>query len=102
MANYFLTKKALEDLTGIWDYSYDLWSEKHADRYYELLLESFMKICENPGIGRKYEQISLGILGFKVGKHIIFYQVLSSADIEIIRILHGRMDLKSRLEDETK
>lgn len=99
MAKYFLTQKAIEDLSGIWDYSYDFWSEKHADRYYKLLLETFQKISKNPGIGRKYEQISSGILGFKVAKHIIFYQVLITHEIEIVRILHGSMDLKHKMED---
>ena len=99
MAKYFLTKKAIEDISGIWDYTYDIWSEKHADRYYELLLDTFQKIARNPGIGRKYEQIFPDILGFKVGKHIIFYQLLTTHEIEIVRILHGRMDLKHRMED---
>ena len=99
MAKYFLTKKAIEDLSGIWDYTYDIWSEKHADRYYELLLETFQKISKNPKIGSKYEQISSDILGFKVGKHIIFYQVINTDEIEIVRVLHERMDLKHRMED---
>ena len=99
MAKYFLSKMAIEDLSGIWDYSYDIWSEKHADRYYELLLETFQKISENPGVGRKYEQISSDILGFKIMKHIISYLALTTNEIEVVRILHERMDLKHRMKD---
>ncbi|HOY96469.1 MAG TPA: hypothetical protein PK509_12070 [Catalimonadaceae bacterium] len=29
----------------------------------------------------------------------MFYQILSPVEIEVIRILHGRMDLKNRLKE---
>jgi toxin ParE1/3/4 len=31
MANYYLTNKAVEDLSEIWYYTYDEWSEKQAN-----------------------------------------------------------------------
>jgi toxin ParE1/3/4 len=34
---YKLTYKAVEDLTKIWDYTFDKWSEKQADKYFEML-----------------------------------------------------------------
>lgn len=34
MCNYFLTKKAIEDLSKIWDYIFEVWSESQADKYY--------------------------------------------------------------------
>ena len=33
MANYSLTKKAVQDLKQIWNYTYDNWSESQADKY---------------------------------------------------------------------
>ena len=39
MAEFNLTNKAVEDLTKIWENTYYKWSEKEADRYYEMLLE---------------------------------------------------------------
>ena len=38
MANYFFSKKAVEDLSEIWNYTYDAWSESQADKYYNLLI----------------------------------------------------------------
>jgi toxin ParE1/3/4 len=32
MAKYELTNKAVEDLTKIWEYTIDKWSEQQADR----------------------------------------------------------------------
>ena len=99
MAKYLLTNKAVEDLTKIWNYTYEVWSENQADKYYELLINSFDEIANDPAIGKNYDEIHSAILGFAVGKHIVFYQVVDSDSIKVIRILHQRMDLKNRMEE---
>ena len=99
MAKYFLTHKAVEDLSKIWEYTYEVWSESQADKYYELLIDSFQEIAKNPEIGKNYDEIDSTILGLRVGKHIVFYRVAKSDDIEILRILHQRMDLKNRIDE---
>lgn len=38
MTKYFFTKKAIDDLSAIWDYIYELWSENQAGKYYNALL----------------------------------------------------------------
>lgn len=45
MAKYELTNEAVEDLGKIWDYTFDNWSEKQADSYYEMLLENCIFDC---------------------------------------------------------
>jgi len=97
MAKYFLTKKAIEDLAAIWEYTYDTWSERHADKYYELLIASFQEILEHPQFGKKYPEIDPSVMALRVGKHIVFYRIVTAADIEILRILHQGMDLKSHM-----
>ncbi|WP_319800427.1 MULTISPECIES: type II toxin-antitoxin system RelE/ParE family toxin [Flavobacterium] len=51
----------------------------------------------NPELGRNYDIVTRGILGFKSGEHIIFYSIISKNEIEIARILYAMMVLKSRL-----
>lgn len=58
-----------------------------------------MQIGENPTLGKEYTGIDKNLLGLKSGKHIVFYQITAENEIEVIRILHGRMDLKSRMEE---
>jgi len=99
MAKYVLTNKAVEDLSKIWDYTYEVWSENQADKYYKLLIEACSEIATKPGIGKNYEEISTGIFGYGAGKHIIFYRELHPKEIEIVRILHERMDLKKRINE---
>ena len=43
MANYYLTNKAVDDLTQIWDYTFEEWSERQADKYYNELLNACKK-----------------------------------------------------------
>jgi len=37
--------------------------------------------------------------GLKVGRHIIFYRKLDDNMVEITRILHEQMDLKSKMNE---
>lgn len=99
MAKYVLTNKAVEDISKIWDYTYEVWSENQADSYYELLMEACEHIAKKPTIRKKYKEISEEIFGFGAGKHIIFHRILMNKDVEIVRVLHGRMDLKDRIEE---
>lgn len=99
MRKYKLTNEAVEDLTEIWDYTFEKWSEKQADKYYEILLENCQSIANEPNIGKNYEGIRKELFGLKANRHIIFYRKLNNNTIEITRILHARMDLKDRLDD---
>ena len=99
MASYFLSQKAIDDLSAIWEYTFETWSEQQADNYYWMLLEDCKKLAENPFLGKQYPEISLEIFGFKSGEHLIFYRKSIPSHIEVIRILHSRMDLKKRFQD---
>ena len=97
MAKYYLTNKAVDDLSEIWDYTIETWSEMQAEKYYDLLLATCEDLANNPELGRNYDIVTKGILGFKSGEHIIFYSTVSRNEIEVARILHGMIDLKSKL-----
>lgn len=99
MAEFKLTNKAVEDLSKIWDYSFEVWSEKQADKYYESLISDCREIAKNPHLGKNYDGITQGLLGFKSNQHIIFYRYLNDNFVEITRILHERMDLKKRITE---
>ena len=99
MVKYRFTNKAVEDLTDIWNYTFDVWSEAQADLYYKMLINSCIEIAKNPNLGKNYEEITKNLFGYKTNKHIIFYRIISSEDIEIVRIIHGSMDLKNRVSE---
>ena len=97
MAEFFFTHKAVEDLKDIWHYTVQAWSEHQAENYYEAIIQCCNDLASQPGLGRSYEFVESGVFGFKMGQHIIFYRCIGADEIEIIRILHGSMDLKNHL-----
>jgi toxin ParE1/3/4 len=97
VAEFKLTNKAVEDLGRIWNYTFDNWSEKQADRYFRMLLENCQDIADNPDLGKNYDGVRDDLFGLKANSHIIFYRKLIDQPIEITRILHERMDLKNRI-----
>ena len=99
MAKYKLTNKAVEDLSKIWDYTFEVWSERQADKYYESLISNCQEIADNPHLGKNYNRINQSLLGMKMNRHIIFYRILNKNYVEITRILHERMDLKKRITE---
>lgn len=97
MASYTLTNKAVLDLSAIWEYTVNTWSEKQADKYYFMLLDTCQDLADGKVSGKSYPEIHAEILGFRAGQHLLFYRKLSNGHVEITRILHAQMDLKNRI-----
>jgi len=97
MPNYELSNKAVEDLTKIYEYTFEFWSEFQAEKYYFELIEYCELLAENPNIGKNYEEVNADIFKFPANKHIIFYKIIDTQQIEIVRILGADMDLKNRI-----
>jgi toxin ParE1/3/4 len=97
MAKFFLTYSALKDLNEIWNYTCETWSEQQADVYYNLIIVTCQKLAANPLLGKKYEKVNRELFSYKAGEHLIFFRIINKTEIEVIRLLHNRMDLKSHL-----
>ncbi len=98
MSSYLLTEKAIKDLTEIWNYTVDTWSENQADKYYKELVNFCQTLSEKPQNSRSYSQLIPSLKGVKINRHIVFYREISETVIEIERILHEQMDLKTNLD----
>ena len=98
MARYKLTNEAVKDLEEIWIYTYQNWSVEQADRYYNLIIDEIEFLSSNPLSGRSMDHIKEGYRVSKVKSHLVFYKIITNAAIEIIRILHQRMDVKNRMK----
>ncbi|GAB3366675.1 type II toxin-antitoxin system RelE/ParE family toxin [Arachidicoccus ginsenosidivorans] len=95
-----LSKEAANDLENIWLYTLENWSIEQADRYFNLLMDEIEYLTEKPYSGKDSSRIRKGYFRSKVKSHFIFYKISKNADeIEIIRILHQRMDLEDRLNE---
>lgn len=99
MAKIVFTNKAKQDLQQIWNYTYDTWSERQADKYYEEIIARCYDLESNFKHGKDYSKLIPNLKGVKCNKHIIFYSILSHQLIEIERILDEEMYIDNHLTD---
>ncbi len=97
MANYRISIEANKDLEKIWKYTFESWSVKQADRYINQIFEEIEYISVTPENGKNFSYVRKGYFRTKVNFHFIFYRI-ENKTIEIIRILHQRMDIENRLQ----
>ena len=95
---YKISKEAEIDLEKIWLYTFEEWSLEQADYYMDLILDEIEYLVINPKSGKDYNEIRKGYFRSRVKSHFIFYRInLKEERIEIIRILHERMDIENQL-----
>ena len=97
MADFVLSERAKSDIQSIGDYTEEKWSEEQAERYIRMILSECRDVANKPLVGRSYEPIRPGLRGYPCGKHVIFYRVLSTDKVRIVRVLHERMDFPRHL-----
>jgi len=96
---YRISKKAYEDIEMIWLYTFENWSLEQADRYYNLILDEIEYIAENFESSKSVDYIRKGYRASKVKSHIIFFKKSKGNIVEIIRVLHQRMDIENRIDE---
>ena len=99
--NYKISIEAKNDIEKIWLYTFENWSLEQADRYFDLKMDEIDYIAENPTSGKDFSDVRKGYLRTQIKSHFIFYKVNNKLnEVEIIRVLHQRMDIENRLNDE--
>ena len=99
MSTYIISEKALEDINKIWIYTAENWSLEQADRYYNLILDEVEYISENFEMALDFSKVRKGYRFSKVKSHVVFFKKNKYNEIEVIRVLHERMDIGNRLKD---
>lgn len=66
----------------------------------ENLQKSIELLAENPQRGRARDEVRGGYNSYSFGSHVVFYKIFSG-HIEVVRILHQRMDFDSHLQSAT-
>ena len=96
--HYRISQEAIKDLNNIWVYTRNKWSKVQADRYYNLIISEIEFIADHFMTGKSAEHIRKNYRVTKIKSHIIFYRKLDNDLVEIIRILHQRMNTKNHLK----
>lgn len=98
MTRYRLSPKARSDLEAIWDYTADRWSIDQADCYIRDIVELLDRVCEGREKGRRIDQIRRDYLQLPIGSHLLIFRQPRDT-VDVVRILHRRMDVTARLRD---
>lgn len=97
MAGFRLTIPAEQDFDGIGDYTFDTWGEQQAERYLTQLDNAFQLLATTPSLGIDRSDLRPHLLSFPCNRHIIFFRRSAGGDVEILRVLHERMDFNRHL-----
>lgn len=98
MSDYILSPAAQADIDRIWDYTADNWSIEQADRYTEQLKRACASISIDGREGRKISEVRSGYRKLSAGSHFIIFRLVENT-VDVVRILHQRMDIASHIED---
>lgn len=91
MSGYRLTPAAQRDLSSIWDFTQEHRDVRQAETYVAEIRATIERVADHPGRGRACDEIRAGYRRYGIGSHLLFY-VGRTGGVDVIRILHQRMD----------
>lgn len=97
MTRYRLSPAAQADLGQIWDYTVERWGADQAARYTGSIRDACAELAAGRAQGRPIDDIRPGYRKHAVGAHFLFFRVGEAGSIDVIRILHRRMDVAARI-----
>ena len=95
MKTFRIKAKAKDDLKGIAAFTQMRWGKQQRNKYLYQFNDTFQQLAVNPELGRKCDFIRSGYRKFPLLSHVIYYRIGENESVEIIRILHKRMDVSS-------
>lgn len=91
MSPFRLAPAARRDLSSIWDYTQENWGPQQAENYVTEIRAAIERVAASPDRGRNCDDIRAGYRSYAIGSHLVFY-IESGDGVDVIRILHQRMD----------
>ena len=101
MYSFRITELADADLLSIYFFTYITWYEEQAIEYTDGLKDTVNKLAANPKrIGTVARSaVRPGYRSYRYQSHLVFYRV-SGQFVEVVRILHKRMDVGKQFSSE--
>ena len=96
MAGYALSPAARADLEEIWNYTVRHWGVAQAERYTRDIQAACEALSDGILVGRSAEDIRAGYRKVAVGSHVVYFRERADT-LEVIRILHQRMDVERHI-----
>jgi len=96
MTQFRLSVAADRDMRMIAAHTLQHWGEPQRDAYIGEMFEAFGRLAKTPQIAAKVDNIRQGYRKFPQGSHVIFFRESRVNQVEIIRVLHKRMDVDAQ------
>jgi len=96
MLDLLLTPKAEQDLSEIYEYTFETWGISQADKYQDELYQAMQAILINSHIGKTYPYSERQYRILQINRHLIFYRIEKNKCI-VVTVLHDRVNIKTHL-----
>lgn len=93
-----VVRAAQEDLRRIDAFTREQWGEAQRERYAQLISERLERLIVEPELGTNLGPRLPKLNRFRAGEHFVIYR-LSHDRLTIVRVLHVRSDIFSRLSN---
>ena len=93
MSRVVLSPKAKSDLSDIWDYTLEQWGLDQAEKYIRELWVAIEQKTGDPKMSIAIGDVRKDYRKIVSGSHVIFFKLMDDG-VDIVRILHQRMDFE--------
>ena len=97
MKSFRLSIAADADMRNIATHTLEHWGKSQRDAYISEMFDAFGRLAQTPQIAAAIDGIRDGYRKFPQGSHVIYFRMSEAHGIEIIRVLHKRMDADTHL-----
>lgn len=95
-----LTERAQDDFDHIVDWTVDAFGPRQAHIYMEVILDAVVSLEDGPMLAGSHDRSDIGpalrtlhiARGGRRGSHLLLYRAAGDDAIDLLRILHERMD----------
>lgn len=96
MRRFTLSPRAQADIEEIWDYTVQHWNVDQAEVYLRKIKAAIEAVADEPRLGRPCDEVRVGYRKYPAASHVLCYRMTHDG-IDIVRILHQRMDFERHL-----
>ena len=97
MNGVVFSPKAKTDLSQVWNYTYTQWGVEQAENYvrdlWAVIGDLINDVTKSVDIG----DVRRGYRKVRAGSHVIFFKVTNDGVVDVVRILHQKMDFNRHL-----
>ncbi len=97
MRRVTLSPKAKVDLSQAWDYTYTEWGAEQAEKYIRELWAAIEEQSTDLTKSVDISDVRKGYRKVRSGSHVIFFKVTKGGILNVVRVLHQKMDFERHL-----